>query len=322
MPNVLVLGGSGYLGLALSKSLVSSGNHTVWGTARTPEKAKLLLQHEIAPITDADITDPQVLNTIIAENNIDIVADTTSAYEQASQILQGVVKAATARRDALAKENIVGPKLGFVYCSGSWIYGSPSERISDLSPVGSAGLSKGEPATAVAWRPAHEQAILTARDVLDVAILRPSAIYGRSSWAWSTWWGGILKAKQDKNDTDTIQIPADIATRTGTVHVDDVAAGFHAAIDRIDGRLGTWPVFDLVTENIGIQEIIEAVKAVLGVTAEVEYTGTHGNAFLQALSLVSKSDAARARTVLEWEPKRKNFVLNLPVYVRAWEATQ
>ncbi|KAL6232875.1 hypothetical protein BDW75DRAFT_246880 [Aspergillus navahoensis] len=287
MPYVLVLGSSGYLGLALS--------------------AKLLLQNEIAPITDADIRDPETLSSIIAENKIDIVSDTTSAYEQAFRILQGVGKAATARRDALAKENIVGPKLGF--------------RVSDLSPVGSASLSKGKPATAVAWRPAHEQAILAARDVLDV-ILRPSAIYGRGSWVWSTWVGGTLKAKQGKNNTDTIQISADIATRTGTAHVDDVAAGFHAAIDRIDGRLGAWPVFDLVAENIGIQEIIEAVKAALGVTAEVEYTGTQGDAFLEALSLVSKNDAARARNVLEWEPKRKNFVLNLPVYVRAWEATQ
>ncbi|KAL4903512.1 hypothetical protein BDW74DRAFT_186127, partial [Aspergillus multicolor] len=322
MPNVLVLGGSGYVGLALCQSLVSSGNYTVWGTARSPEKAKLLLQNEIAPVTDADITNPEILSTIIAENSIDIVVDTTSAYEQSAQILQGVVKAATARRDTLANENIVGPKLGFVYCSGTWVYGSPSERITDLTPVGSASLSKGKPATAVAWRPAHEQAVLAAREVLDVAILRPSAIYGRTSWIFSTWWGGVLKAKKDQNNTDTIPIPADSTARTGAVHVDDVASGFHAAIDRIDGGLGSWPVFDLVTETIGIQEMTEGVKAVLGVEAKVEYTGTQENPFLEALSLVCKNEATRARTVLGWEPKRKGFVLNLPVYVRAWVAAQ
>jgi hypothetical protein len=43
-----------------------------------------------------------------------------------------------------------------------------------------------------------------------------------------------------------------------------VAAGFHAAIDRIDGRLGGWFVFDLVAETIDIQEIIVRVKARLG----------------------------------------------------------
>ncbi|KAL4747589.1 hypothetical protein BDW72DRAFT_182419 [Aspergillus terricola var. indicus] len=322
MPNILILGGSGYIGLALSQSLVRSGNYTVWGTARTPEKARLLLQNEITPTTDKDVTDPVTLSNIVLENDIDIVADITSAYEQASHILQGVIRAATARRDALADENLVGPKLGFVYCSGSWVYGSPSERVSDLSPVGSVCLSKGKAATAVAWRPAHEQAVLAARDILDVAILRPSTIYGRGSWDWNTWWSGILKAKKDNNDSDPIQIPAYITTRTGIVHVDDVAAGFHEAIDRIDGGLGGWPVFDLVAETVGIQEIIEGVKAALGVAAEAEYTGTHGDVFLEAMGLVSKNDAARARTVLEWEPKRKDFVLNLPVFVRAWEAAQ
>ncbi|KAL2845475.1 hypothetical protein BJY01DRAFT_214129 [Aspergillus pseudoustus] len=320
MPNVLVLGGSGYLGLALSKSLVASGNYAVWGSARTPEKSKLLAQNEISPVED-DITNAGILETIIVKNDINIVVDTTSAYEQAAQILQGVTQAAKTRRDALAKEKAVGPKLGFVYCSGMWIHGSQSVRESDLTPAGTS-LSKGKPATAVAWRPAHEQAILAARDVLDVAILRPATIYGRGSWVWSTWWGGILKAKQSGNNTDVIQIPADVQARNPTIHVDDIAAGFHAAIDRIDGRLGAWPVFDLVTETIGVQDITEAVKGALGVTAPVEYTGTQGNPFFEALSLVSKADASRARTVLGWEPRRTEFLLNIAIYVRAWEAAQ
>ncbi|KAJ5604424.1 hypothetical protein N7510_009578 [Penicillium lagena] len=319
MPNVFILGGSGYVGLAVSKSLLAAGTYTVWGTARTPEKAKLLLQNEVHPVED-DITNPAKLAAIIAEHSIDVVVDSTSAYEQATQILQGVVDAATTRRDTLKKENIVGPKLGYVYCSGSWVHGSPASRVSDLSPVGSA-QSKAKPATAVAWRPAHEQAILASRDVLDVAILRPCAMYGRTSWVWGTWWGGLLAAKKSGSQ-ETIQVPVDITARTGTLHVDDAAAAFHAAIDRLDGRLGTWPVFDLVSETIGVQEIMQAAKEALGVKAKLEYAGTHGNPFLEALSLVSKSDASRARTVLGWEPRRKEFILNLPVYLKAWEASQ
>ncbi|KAL3461865.1 hypothetical protein BJX64DRAFT_150098 [Aspergillus heterothallicus] len=320
MPKVLVLGGSGYIGFALSRSLVASGNYAVWGSARSPEKAKLLVQNEINPV-EADITTAEALETIIAENSIDIVVDTTSAYEHAAQIFHGVTQAAKARRDILAKEGVVGPKLGFVYCSGMWIHGSPSERESDLVPAGTS-LSKGNPATATAWRPAHEQAILAARDVLDVAILRPSTIYGRGSWVWSAWWGEILKAKEIRDNSKPIQIPANAQARSPTIHIDDVAAGFHAAIDRIDGRLGAWPVFDLVTETIGVQDMAEAVKDVLGITAPIEYTGTHGNPFFEALSLVSKADASRARTVLGWKPRRTEFLLNIAVYVRAWEAAQ
>ncbi|KAL3474743.1 hypothetical protein BJX99DRAFT_231231 [Aspergillus californicus] len=319
MPNVLILGGSGYIGLALAQSLVSSGNYTVWGSARTPEKATLLLQNEITPI-EADITDPNTLSAAIIANRIDIVVDATSAHHQGGAILDGVKRAAVTRSSDLAEEGIVGPKIGFIYCSGTWIHGSPSVLASDLSPVASA-LATDKPVRIVAgWRAAQEQAILASRDVLEVAIIRPGLIYGRGSWIWSPWWRPILAAKQ-RGSTDVIRVPAEITARPSTVHVTDVAAGLHAAVDRIHG-LGTWPVFDLVAETVGVRDIVEAAKSGLGVTGAVEYTGTQGDVMLEAMSAVGNSEAGRARAVLGWYPKRLEFVLNMPVYIRAWEAAQ
>ncbi|KAJ5660195.1 NAD dependent epimerase/dehydratase family protein [Penicillium longicatenatum] len=319
MPNVLILGGSGYIGLALGKLLLQAGTHSVWGTARTPEKAKLLLSNEIVPVED-DITDPTILSAFIIDNSINVVVDASSAFEAAGKILDGVIRAATTQQEALAKENMVGPKLGFVYTSGAWVHGSQKTRINDLAPVGSV-LSQGKPATPVAWRPAHEQAILASRDKLDVAILRPHTIYGRGSWVWGAWWGPLAEAAKSRS-TSPVQVPVDRTACPGVVHVDDVAAGYHAAIDHIDGRLGSWPVFDLITETVSVVEVLENVKTALGVDAPLEYTGTHGNPFLEALSLVSKSDASRAKTVLGWNPKRTEFLLNLPIYLKAWQASQ
>ncbi|KAJ5777161.1 hypothetical protein N7520_000407 [Penicillium odoratum] len=319
MPNVLIIGGSGYIGLALGKSLLQAGTHTVWGTARTPEKAKLLRSNEIISV-EQDVTNTFTLSAFILDNSINIVVDTSSAYEAASSILYGVIDAAMTRQTALEKEKIASPKLGFVYTSGAWIYGSQKTRINDLAPVDSLH-SQAKPATPVTWRPAHEQAILAARDMLDVAILRPHTIYGRGSWIWGTWWGPLAEAAKS-GSTSPVQVPGARAACPGTVHIDDVAAGFHAAIDRIDGRLGSWPVFDLLTETIPLVAIIETVKTVLGVEAPLEYIGTQGDPLLEALSLVSKSDASRAKTVLGWNPKRTEFLLNLPIYLRAWEASQ
>lgn len=319
MPNVLILGGTGYLGLALAQSLLRSGTHTVWGTARSAEKAKLLLSNEIAPV-EVDITNPDELSKVILDNSINVVVDASSAYEKPGKILEGVIQAATAREKALVKDNIVGPKLGFVYCSGAWIHGSQKTRINDLLPPASS-FSQDKPATAVAWRPAHEQAILAARDKLNVAIMRPHSIYGRGSWVWSTWWSGLAEAAKS-GSTEPVKIPADREARSGTVHVDDVASGFHAAIDRIDGQLGSWPVFDLVTESISVVEITENAREALGAKAPLEYIGTQGNVFFEALGLVSKSDASRAKTVLGWTPRRTEFLLNIPVYVKAWQASQ
>ncbi|KAI9035918.1 NAD-dependent epimerase/dehydratase family protein [Aspergillus affinis] len=319
MPNILILGGTGYLGLSLAKSLLRAGTYTVWGTARSPEKAKNLLVNEITPVED-DITNPETLSKVISTNSIDVVVDASSAYEHYGQILAAVTNASKARQEALSKEYIIAPKLGFVYVSGSWVHGSPPTRVSDLSPVGSK-LSADKPATATAWRPAHEQAILAAQDTLDVAIVRPGAMYGRSSWVFDTWWS-VLSEALKTGTTGPIQVPADKAARTGIVHVDDVAVGMHAIIDRLDGRLGTWPIFDLVTETVSMVEIMEAAKAVLNVKASLEYTGTHGNPFLEALSLVCNSNASRAKIVLGWDPKRTEFLLNMSTYVNAWQASR
>ena len=179
----------------------------------------------------------------------------------------------------------------------------------------------GKPATAVAWRPAHEQAILAARDVLDVAILRPAAIYGRGSWVWGTWWGPLLDASQS-GSKDAIQIPADKAARTGAVHVDDLADAYVGALDRIQGQLGSWPVFDIATENLSVVDLLEAAKKALGVEAELQYAGTMGSAFLEALSLVANTDSSRSKQVLGWTPRKVDLVPNTAVYVNAWKATE
>lgn len=320
MPNVLILGATGYLGLAVGQTLLRSGNHAVWGLARSQEKAKLLAASEISPVV-GDVADLETLVSTITAASIDVVIDCTSAYEQATSILKAVIEASKTRLNLLAKENTAAaPKLAFVYTSGAWVHGSPATRVSDLSPVGTS-FSKGKAATAISWRPAHEQAILAARDVLEVAILRPSNLYGRASSLFGVMWGPLLAASKS-GSSDIIQIPLDRGARLGTIHVDDVAAGFLAAIDRIHGCLGSWPVFDLVGDTVSLVEIMEAAKAALGLKTPLEYAGPQGDPLLEAVSLVSYGDASRARTVLGWEAKHKEFLLNLPVTVMAWKAAQ
>ncbi|KAL5358548.1 hypothetical protein BJX96DRAFT_183016 [Aspergillus floccosus] len=317
MPNILVLGATGYIGLALAQSLLRSGTYTVWGTARTAEKARLLMKHEIIPV-EIKVIDSTTLSGIITANMIDVVVDASSAYDQAGDILAGVLHAAKNQRQSLSDEGMVGPRLGFVYISGTWVHGSPSCRVSDLSPVGSR-QSKGKPAEVAAWRPSHEQAILATRDILDVAILRPGDIYGRSSSGFGSLWMPLQDAL-DSGLGGPIQVPVEISARVATIHIDDAASGLHAAIDRLRGQLGSWPVFDLLAETVSITEIMQCSKEVFGVRGPIEYVGPSGDPFLAAMSSVSKLDASRARTVLDWHPKRTEFLLNLPIYIKAWQA--
>ncbi|KAI0903145.1 NAD(P)-binding protein [Ustulina deusta] len=319
MPKVLILGGAGYLGLAVGQALLRSGNHSVFATTRDGDKVKTLTANEITPIK-GDATDSKFLVDTIAAYHIDVVIDTTQAYGGAGNILGSVVQAARNRAGTLAKDKAIGPKLGFVYTSGSWVHGSPDRRISDLTVPGTS-LAGDKPATAVGWRPAHEQAILAARDVLDVAILRPGSIYGRASSVFGVWWGPLLAASKSGSQ-DPVGVPVDAKTRTGVVHVDDLGAAYLAAVDKIGNGLGSWPVFDLTTETVAIDTLLTAVASLLGVKGPIQYQGTHGDAFLEAVALVVSIDASRARSVLGWEPKRRDFLQNLDIIVPAWQSHQ
>jgi nucleoside-diphosphate-sugar epimerase len=170
------------------------------------------------------------------------------------------------------------------------------------------------------WRAAHEQAILSSRGDIDVAIVRPAMVYGRGGWVWETWFAPILAARGSTEEK--ITIPAGREARPSVVHVDDVVSGIHAVIDQIDGRLGSWPVFDLVSEHVGIECIVEAVKEAVGAKNEVEYTGTQGNVFYEALAVRANVDAGRSTIVLGWQPKISDFLVKMGKYVRAFEAAK
>ncbi|KAI0397065.1 hypothetical protein F5Y17DRAFT_417003 [Xylariaceae sp. FL0594] len=319
MPRVLILGGAGYLGLAVGQALLRSGNHSVFATTRSADKIDLLTANEITAI-HGEATDVEFLTGVIANYHIDVVVDTTTAYQDVTRILEGAAQAARERAAILARDNAVGPKLGFVYTSGTWVHGSPDRRVNDLTVPGTS-LAPSAPGSIVAWRPAHEQAVLAARDVLDVAVLRPGNIYGRGSWVLTTWWDPLLKAAESGSE-DPVSVLVEEKTRAGVVHVDDLGAAYVSVIDKIGGNLGNWPVFELLTETVPVTDMLSAVAKVLGVKGQIRYEGTQGNPFLEALGLSSNTDASRARSILGWDPKRKDFIQNLPTIVEAWRVSK
>ena len=95
-----------------------------------------------------------------------------------------------------------------------------------------------------------------------------------------------------------MEIPTDVGSRAAVIHVDDVAAGMHAVTDRVLGLLGSWPVFDLVSETVGVKEVVEGARDVLGVKAPLQFVGSR-NEFLEAMNGVANHDrSSRASIVL------------------------
>lgn len=316
MPNILILGGSGLLGSAVSQSLLRTGLHTIFAQTRSASKSLYLQAMEVTPVVFS-LSEGAALTAAIKDNDIDTVIDTSQAYAETQTVISSVITASQTRQAALKAEGAIGPKLGFIYTSGIMVHGSPTKHVSDLSPVGN-DLSSAPAAQMIAWRPAVEQAILAAREHLDVVIMRPGMLYGRSAWNFGPFWGPVAAAKATGGNS--VSVKADEAARFGLVHVDDVADAYTRAVGKIDGGVGNWPVFDVVAENVGLRLLLEETAEALGLKAKVELEGTGGNVLMEGLGLRARGTASRARSVLGWEPKRRDFLMNVGIYYRAWEA--
>ncbi|KAG0646562.1 hypothetical protein D0Z07_7583 [Hyphodiscus hymeniophilus] len=230
MPNILVLGATGYIGSALCSALTRSGSHTVYGIARTPLSARTLSRAEVVPIVGSFSEKTGFLALINSTTPIDIVLNCAEAPSEVQTLLDDIKVLGQQRLDSARKAGVRTPKLGYIYVSGSWVHGSSDEPTNDLAPV-AVPYARDQSAKLVAWRAVHEQAVLAASDVLGVMIVRPALVYGRAGNIWTGLFAPILAARNAGEKV--VEITADLKSRPGLVHVDDVASGLRAAVEQL-----------------------------------------------------------------------------------------
>jgi nucleoside-diphosphate-sugar epimerase len=208
MVNVLIIGATGYIGQALTQSLVRSGNHRVYGLARTIAKGQALIREEVIPVLGS-ISESTKLLRAIDEFHINVVVDVAGAGQESKIVLELLKGIGQNRASAAAAKGIQHyPKLGFIYTSGTWVHGSSNNPVNDLTPVGVSDAPT-PPAELVTWRAKLENDILDASDVLDVMIVRPALVYGRSSGFWSSLLQPIYSAAQSGASSATVAIEPD-----------------------------------------------------------------------------------------------------------------
>ncbi|KAF4341451.1 hypothetical protein FBEOM_4612 [Fusarium beomiforme] len=320
MPKVLIIGATGYLGRRICEVLVNSGQHRVYGIARNEAKAKSLAIAEVTPVICPDpIHKPDAYLDAIRKFNIDIVLDVSGANQESAKFL-AEVKAVGQER--LNKAKAAGlthmPKLGFIYCSGTWVHGSSDKLVNDLDIAGPDAVTP--PARLVAWRVNQENAVLASSDVLDVAVLRPALIYGGESTIWTAFILPLLQASRD-GSSDTIQVPLSVDSRPGLVHVSDVATGFQKAIEKLSliNSTSVYPVFDLVTSQESMAEIFGALSSHWKVKGGCKLVGPGDDLFAEAMGTSLRGSSDRAKQLLGWTPTRLNgFVADMDIYADAF----
>ena len=317
MPRILILGATGYIGSALASS-PPRADHQVYGLARTPAKATQLARLEITPVLGS-VQDSAAYMRLIQTARIDVVVDCAGANQESAKILSDVREAGEER----LKAGRGGPKLGFVYTSGTWVHGSSHERTSDLDPVGAEGARAGMPRL-VAWRPRMERDVLGARDVLDTVVVRPALVYGREHAIWSSFFRPVLEAAKSGNE-GAVAIPLDPRSRPGLVHVDDVAEGLRCAIEKLPliSGTGVHPVFDLATSQESMRDIFDRFGEAVGFKGTVELVQPgEDDLFAEAMQTSHNGDSSRAEQLLGWIPKKRGFVAGMEVYAKAFLAAQ
>ncbi|KAJ3497478.1 hypothetical protein NLG97_g1878 [Lecanicillium saksenae] len=324
MPKILIIGATGYLGKRLARVLVQSGQHQVFGVARSEEKARGLALEEVIPVLCADpVNEPESYLKVIRNYHIDVIVDVAGANNDSVKFLNDAKIIGEERLQA--SENVgvpLAPRLGFIYCSGTWVHGSSEKRINDLDVVGHRAVTP--PSELVAWRVAVENAVLTASKVLHVAVIRPALIYGYESTIWTPFWLPILRAAKCGSN-GAVQIPLEPDARPGLIHVDDVATGFKAAIEKLPSinSSASYPVFDLVTSQESMRAIFDGLSAAWGHKGNHELVGAGGDLFAQAMSTTMCGSSARAQQLLAWEPKRLNgIVMDIDIHAAAFEIYQ
>ncbi|KAL7907662.1 hypothetical protein GGI35DRAFT_470252 [Trichoderma velutinum] len=319
MTKVLLLGATGYVGKRLAETLIRSGQHQVYGVARSEAKAKALALAEVTPIVCADpVNEPAAYMKAVRDYHIDIIVDVAGAYQESLKFLSHAKEISQERLNSYAAAGIKGPKLGFIYCSGTWVHGSSDRAVNDLTIVGPNGVTP--PRAIVAWRVGVENTILASSDVLDVAVIRPALIYGYENTIWTTFALPLLQAARS-GSSEPINIPLDADARTALIHVDDVATGFQKAIENLSliNSGSVYPVFDLLTSQESMSEIFKAMASAWGHKGECNLVGHGDDLFAEAMSTTLRGSSSRAKQLLGWEPTRNNgFVADMDLYAAAF----
>lgn len=287
--NVLLTGATGYIGHAIATALQSSG-HSVLGFVRSEFSARKLDQIGVRSFK-GDIQDSHSLSDATREVDAVIHAAATGDEQMAGAERQAVETLLSA---------LAGTGKSFIYTTGTWLLGHTGERIADENtPL--------DPTPLIAWRAELEsQVIAAASRQIRTIVIRPALVYGQG--------GGIVSMLvKSGREYGVVKFVGTGDNRWTLVHVDDLARCYVAALEKAPPG----SVF-IAADNqmVTLREIAKAASHAAGKPGEVQSwdLAEARNAmgpFADALALDQQVSAARARTILGWNPQSGSLLNDL-----------
>jgi nucleoside-diphosphate-sugar epimerase len=276
--NVALTGATGFIGSHVLTELIAGG-HQVTALVRDQPQADKVAARGATPIV-VDFADRPALTKALAA--ADGAIHTASPGDATSADLDSAVVDA-------AIDAYTGTGKPYLHISGIWVYGN-NTAITEDAPFAAPAM--------VAWKEAIERRALDAPGVRTVVVV--------SSVAYGDGGGGLpgLLLGSPRDDDGNLVVVGTGQQHWSTVHVADLADFFRRALEN-DTAHGYYVIGNGVRHTL--TELTEAAAVTLGAPGAVpgsdaEARGRVGDYFAEVLLLDQATDAARARTELNWNP--------------------
>jgi nucleoside-diphosphate-sugar epimerase len=277
---VALTGATGFIGSHILAELQEHG-HQVIALVRDEDQAAAVSARGASPAV-VDLYDrPAVVRVL---RDADGAIHTASPGDETSADLDSTAVDA-------ALEAFAGSGKPYVQISGNWIYGN-NTSISEDSPL--------DPPALVAWKGPIEQRVLDAEGIRGVVIV--------SSVAYGDGGGGLpgLLLGSPRDEAGNLVMLGTGRQHWSTVHVADLADFFRHVLED-DSARGRYVVGNGRNETVA--ELTEAAAVAVGAPGAVpgsddEARARVGDYFAEVLLLDQGTDAAKARTELDWQPSR------------------
>lgn len=291
---VLLTGATGYVGSSVLEALTRAGCE-VTALVRTHAAAERFARREVRTAI-ADLGSEQVAASP-ALHGFDAYVHT--AFEASAHGPEVDRKAV----HALGKAARESGARAFVYTSGIWVLGSTT-GADEQAPT--------NPPPLVAFRPAHEQAVLQlGNGTLRTVVLRPGVVYGGGR--------GIVSDMVRDAENGIMRVIGNGENRWPLVYDRDLA-DLYARLVLSSDASGVYHATDDTHHTVG--EIAAAIAAHPQQKADIRYMplsearakmGPYADAL--ALDQVVRSPRARA---LGWQPSLASVINNVPRLFEEW----
>lgn len=304
--HIFLTGATGYIGSAVLDALIKGG-HQVTAMARDKEKAERLAARGATPVV-ADLSTPKRYLPAVKAAEAVVYAASDSSPRRVQLEKQALETMLGAQAQASQAEMPHGKRRTFIYTSGVWVLGRAVKAADESAPL--------SPPEHVAWRPAHEDLVLSAfSSNLRTVVVRPGIVYGGGRGIVADLirdaLNGLVRVVGPGKNRWPLVYDRDLGDLYVRILESPTAAGIFHANDEADERVSD--IVDAIADHVAQRPEVRYMP--------IEEAHKKFGAYADALALDQKVRSPKARA-LGWTPSQTGVVSSVARLVEEFRNSQ